>query len=68
LKVRGCFDAILILCRTGYAREEIEVSVARRSRVNAPGGFLCASALKLWVWVDANIIDLGRQTQVVYLR
>jgi BT1 family len=57
----------LILCKTGDAGEMVEVSVARFLGLIAPGGFLRANAPKLWVWVDTNIIDLGRQMRVSYL-
>jgi BT1 family len=43
------------------------VGVARRLRDIAPEGFVRAGASKVWAWVDANIIDLGRQMRVSYL-
>ena len=33
----------------------------------APGRFVHVGATKLWVWVDANIIDLSRQMRLSYL-
>jgi BT1 family protein len=41
--------------------------VARRLRDIAPEGFVRAGASKVWAWVDANIVDLGRQMRVSYL-
>jgi hypothetical protein len=41
--------------------------VARRLGDIAPGGLVRVAASKLWAWVDANIIDLGRQMRVSYL-
>jgi hypothetical protein len=41
--------------------------VARRLRDIAPEGFVRAGASKVWAWVDANILDLGRQMRVSYL-
>ena len=44
-----------------------EVDVGKGVQIIAPGRFVHVGATKLWAWVDANIIDLGRQMRLSYL-
>jgi hypothetical protein len=41
--------------------------MAKGVQLIAPRRFVHVSATKLWAWVDANIIDLGRQMRLSYL-
>src|SRR5262245_61253349 len=51
----------------GIAGKLMEESVAQILHRVLPAGGLHAAVQKSWNWVDANIIDLGRQVRVSYL-
>jgi hypothetical protein len=58
---------VLILCTIGFAGRPLEEGVVPRLRRVSHAGRLRTALGKSWAWIDANIIDLGRQMRVSYL-